>query len=169
MDPRFNGKVIQVDVTQEDSVVSLFNHTTEALGRIDYCINSAGVRLPFHPLEISRCGWLTPVPAQVGAQVSTDIAELSLAEFQRFQGVNNSGMFLVTRQASIVMRAQEEVPVSTSNPKRGSTRGSIVNIGSASALVATPGVLPYTTSKHAALGLTKNSGKFSFCSDLEGW
>jgi hypothetical protein len=34
-----------------------------------------------------------------------------------------------------------------------------VNLGSAMSLVASAGVLPYTASKHAALGLTKNSGK----------
>lgn len=89
-----------------------------------------------------------------------DIAELSLAEFQRFLDVNNTGMFLVTKQASILMRGQPEIHVSASNPNRGATRGAIVNIASANSLVAVAGLLPYTTSKHAALGLTKNSGEF---------
>jgi NAD(P)-dependent dehydrogenase (short-subunit alcohol dehydrogenase family) len=55
------------------------------------------------------------------------------------------------------MRMQELRPLS--NASRGSIRGAIVNLGSATSLVASPGVLPYTASKHAALGLTKNSGK----------
>ena len=57
------------------------------------------------------------------------------------------------------MRAQETQPISAANTARGATRGAIVNLGSASGLVASAGVLPYTASKHAALGLTKNSGE----------
>lgn len=106
---------------------------------------------------------------QIGAQQATDIASLSLSEFQRFLDVNATGMFLVTREASIVMRAQQSQPVSPSIPGRGSTRGSIVNLGSASSLVATAGILPYTTSKHAALGLTKNSGKYIHISHTATW
>lgn len=89
-----------------------------------------------------------------------DITKLSLPEFQRFLDVNTTGMFLVTREVSIAMRAQEPVAISSSLPKRGTTRGTIVNLASGASLVASPGVLPYTTSKHAALGLTKNSGEF---------
>jgi len=66
-------------------------------------------------------------------------------------------MFLVTREASIAMRSQDPVPVHPSQPARGTTRGSIVNLGSGSSMIATPGVLPYTSSKHAALGLCKNA------------
>lgn len=58
------------------------------------------------------------------------------------------------------MRAQESQPIEEANPARGTTRGAIVNLGSASSLVASAGVLPYTASKHAALGLTKNSGEY---------
>jgi NAD(P)-dependent dehydrogenase (short-subunit alcohol dehydrogenase family) len=97
---------------------------------------------------------------QIGAQAATDIASLPLSEFQRFLDLNTTGMFLVTKEASITMRAQELQSVSASTPGRGNTRGSIVNLGSASSLVATAGVLPYTASKHAALGLTKNSGEY---------
>lgn len=99
---------------------------------------------------------------QIGVQKGVDIASLSLADFQRFLDINTTGMFLVTREASIVMRAQEPQPVSQSSPGRGTTRGAIVNLGSGSSMIATPGVLPYTASKHAALGLSKNSGK---CAD----
>ena len=99
---------------------------------------------------------------QIGVQKAGDIATLPLAEFQRFLDVNTTGMFLVTREASIAMRAQEMRPISLSTPGRGSTRGAIVNLGSASSLVASAGILAYTTSKHAALGLTKNSGEYIF-------
>lgn len=97
---------------------------------------------------------------QIGVQEATDIASLSLADFQRFVDINTTGMFLVTREASIAMRAQEMRSISPSTPGRGTTRGAIVNLGSASSLVASAGVLAYTTSKHAVLGLTKNSGEY---------
>ncbi|KAI4604124.1 hypothetical protein KJ359_000252 [Pestalotiopsis sp. 9143b] len=98
--------------------------------------------------------FITP---QIGVQEAKDIANLSVAEFQRFLDVNATGMFLVTKHASIRMREQEPRAVSASNVGRGTTRGAIVNLGSGSSLVASAGVLPYTASKHAALGLTKNS------------
>lgn len=97
---------------------------------------------------------------QIGVQQPADIATLQLAEFQRFLDVNTTGTFLVTREATRVMRAQKLRPVLDSAPGRGTTRGSIVNLCSASSLSAAWGVLPYTTSKHASLGLTKNSGEF---------
>jgi short-subunit dehydrogenase involved in D-alanine esterification of teichoic acids len=37
-------EAVQVDVTKEASVEALFQTTTGKLGRIDYCVNSAGVR-----------------------------------------------------------------------------------------------------------------------------
>ncbi|GJC93321.1 3-alpha-(Or 20-beta)-hydroxysteroid dehydrogenase [Colletotrichum higginsianum] len=134
---QFNGFSFQVDITSEESVVALFAEASSKMGRIDYCVNCAGI----------------------GAQEATDIAGLSLSEFQRFLNVNTTGLFLVTREASIAMRAQKPVSVLPSDvkPDRGTTRGAIVNLGSATSMVATAGVLAYTTSKHAALGLTKNS------------
>lgn len=40
---QFKGFAIQVDVTKEDSVVRLFGETVKEFGRIDYCVNCAGV------------------------------------------------------------------------------------------------------------------------------
>ncbi|KAJ8129629.1 hypothetical protein O1611_g4001 [Lasiodiplodia mahajangana] len=131
----FKGKAVKIDITREDYVHSVFIEVVQELGRIDYCVNCAGI----------------------GVQETTDITSLSMAEFQRFIDINASGMFLVTKEASIIMRSQENQPVSTSNPGRGTTRGCIVNLASASSLIASHGVLPYTVSKHAAVGLTKNS------------
>ncbi|KAI6086406.1 hypothetical protein F4821DRAFT_130435 [Hypoxylon rubiginosum] len=132
---KFHVEAVQVDITKEDSVRRLFDRMTQVFSRMDYCVNCVGI----------------------GVEKAADIAGLSLAEFQRFLDVNTAGMFLVTREASIAMRAQEPRAVSDSSPGRGTTRGVIVNLGSGSSMIATPGVLPYTTSKHAALGLSKNS------------
>ncbi|ROT38903.1 NAD(P)-binding protein [Sodiomyces alkalinus F11] len=132
---QFRAVAVHVDITQEDSVRTVMALMAEIFGRMEYCVNCAGI----------------------GAQEGVDIAGISLAEFQRFLDVNTTGMFLVTREASILMRAQEPLPVSISSPGRGVSRGSIVNLGSGCSVIATPGILPYTTSKHAVLGLCKNS------------
>ncbi|KAI1660866.1 hypothetical protein F4813DRAFT_386276 [Daldinia decipiens] len=132
---QFHAEAIQVDITREDSVRGLVGRMVHVFNRMDYCINCAGI----------------------GVQKAVDIAGMPLVEFQRFLDINTVGMFLVTREASIAMRAQEPRVVSKSSPGRGTTRGAIVNLGSGSSMIATPGVLPYTASKHAALGLSKNS------------
>ncbi|KAF5688762.1 dehydrogenase [Fusarium denticulatum] len=128
----FRCEAIPIDVTREESVRNLMSHAVRTFGRIDYYVNSAGI----------------------GVRQAVDIANTSLSDFEKFLKVNTTGMFLVTREVSIIMRAQEPVAISAG---RGVSRGAIVNLGSASSMVASPGVLPYTTSKHAALGLTKNS------------
>ncbi|KAI0875429.1 hypothetical protein GGS24DRAFT_489261 [Hypoxylon argillaceum] len=132
---RFRAEAFQADITQEPSVRAFVQQMVREFGRIDYCVNCAGI----------------------GVQQATDIANTQLDEFQRFLNINTTGMFLVTREVSIAMRAQEPHSVSETSRSRGTVRGSIVNLGSAASLIATPGVLPYTTSKHAALGLCKNS------------
>ncbi|KAF7539878.1 hypothetical protein G7054_g1807 [Neopestalotiopsis clavispora] len=149
--PKFKGFAVHVDVTNEDSVVDLFTVASKELHRIDYCVNSAG--------NLLDSSIFLP---QIGAQGAADVANLSRSEFQRFLEVNATGTFLVTRQASIAMRAQEAKPVvvhpdGDGTASRGTTRGAIVNTASASSLVATRGVLAYTTSKHAVLGLVKNA------------
>lgn len=40
---KFQSKAVLVDVTQEDSVRSLFSEMVSAFGRIDYCVNCVGV------------------------------------------------------------------------------------------------------------------------------
>lgn len=99
----------------------------------------------------------TKICLQIGVQQGADIATLPLADFRRFLDVNTTGMFLVTREASRAMRSQEPRPVSSESPKRGTTRGAIVNLASVMSVVAAPEVIPYTASKHAVLGLTKNA------------
>lgn len=74
--------------------------------------------------------------------------------------VNVTGTFLVTRAMSAIMKSQEPIAVDLSSPGRGTTRGSIVNLGSASSFVATPKMIQYTAAKHAVLGITKNAGQY---------
>jgi NAD(P)-dependent dehydrogenase (short-subunit alcohol dehydrogenase family) len=129
--PSFRATPFKVDVTSEDSVNRLMACVRATSGRLDYCVNCAGI----------------------GVERAAPIAEASLAEFNRFLDVNVSGTFLVTRAASSMMAAQEPIKDSPLP-----VRGAIVNMGSAASFVSTPQMVQYTTSKHAILGLTKNSG-----------
>ncbi|KAI4119146.1 MAG: hypothetical protein LQ345_000900 [Seirophora villosa] len=134
-DPDYRAIAISTDVTVENDVDKMVDTAVREFGRIDYGVNCAGI----------------------GVNTPASIAESSVAEFQRFLDVNVFGMFLCTRALSRVMKIQSLRPVSDSNPRRGETRGAIVNMGSCSSFVATPMLGQYTTSKHAVLGLTRNA------------
>ena len=69
--------------------------------------------------------------------------EISVADWRRAVDVNLTGMFLCARMAFGIMRHQ--VPEG----------GRIINNGSVSAHVPRPGAAPYTATKHAVTGLTK--------------
>ncbi|WP_446666757.1 SDR family oxidoreductase [Flexivirga sp. B27] len=69
--------------------------------------------------------------------------EITLDDWQAVMDVNVSGMFLCAREAFRRMRAQQPVG------------GTIINNGSISAHVPRPDAAPYTVSKHAVTGLTK--------------
>lgn len=68
---------------------------------------------------------------------------ISLADWRAVLDVNVTGMFLCAREAFRRMRAQQPVG------------GTIINNGSVSAHVPRPEAAPYTVSKHAVSGLTK--------------
>lgn len=91
-------------------------------------------------------------------QIASEIAEADIQEFEKMLKINTTGTFIVTRIMSAIMKTQDPDPVDPQAPGRGSTRGSIVNIGSASGFVATPKMVQYTASKHAVIGITKNAG-----------
>ncbi|KAL7624842.1 hypothetical protein AAE478_004056 [Parahypoxylon ruwenzoriense] len=134
-DETFHAEAISIDVTVDESVKTAVGRALEMFGRIDYCVNSAGV----------------------GVRTASEIAEADADEFNAMLRVNVAGPFLVTRAMSAVMKSQEPKPVDPSSLNRGITRGAIVNIGSASSFAATPRMVQYTTAKHAVLGLTKNA------------
>jgi NAD(P)-dependent dehydrogenase (short-subunit alcohol dehydrogenase family) len=138
--PNIQVGAMQVDVTAEKSVTRAMEHMVRTFGRIDYCVNCAGI----------------------GVQNAKEIADIDINEFNHFMNVNVTGTLLVTSVASRLMRSQEPVPISHRSSGRGVTRGTIVNIGSAASYVASPDITQYTTSKHAVLGLTKNAGESIF-------
>ena len=105
------------DVTSEESVDALFAYVQSTHGRVDILVNNAGMA------------------------VSGRIDELSLADWQRVQDVNVTGMFLCCRGAARIMKPQKS--------------GRIINIGSISGQMPRVKSSPYTTSKFAVVGLTK--------------
>jgi NAD(P)-dependent dehydrogenase (short-subunit alcohol dehydrogenase family) len=90
-------------------------------GRVDLLFNNAGMGAPPVPLD-----------------------ELHVEKWQQVVNVNLTGVFLCTREAFRVMKAQSP---------RG---GRIINNGSISATAPRPNSAPYTATKHAITGLTKS-------------
>ena len=70
--------------------------------------------------------------------------EIELEVWQRTLDINLTGVFLCMKH---------EIPVMI---ERGG--GAIVNTASGSGIIATPGLSPYSASKHGVLGLTKTAG-----------
>jgi NAD(P)-dependent dehydrogenase (short-subunit alcohol dehydrogenase family) len=110
------------DVSDEASVVALFDAAVRHFGRIDVLFNNAGISAPPVLLE-----------------------DLTLAQWQSVVGVNLTGVFLCTRQAFRVMKAQ--------SPQGGR----IINNGSISATTPRPNSVAYSSTKHAVTGLTKTA------------
>ena len=78
-----------------------------------------------------------------GAFDGGPLEELSLATWMKVINVNLTGPFLCSREAMRIMKQQGG--------------GRILNVGSISAQMARMGSVPYTTSKHGLVGLTKAS------------
>lgn len=66
---------------------------------------------------------------------------------------------LCVRAVSKAMSVQEPLTHEGRNGPRSLGRGSIINLGSAYSYAASPGMLPYTVSKHAVIGITKAAGE----------
>jgi NAD(P)-dependent dehydrogenase (short-subunit alcohol dehydrogenase family) len=111
---------VPTDVTDEAAVRALFDAAVAAHGRVDLLVNNAG---------------------RFGPAASVD--GVSLADWQDVVAVNLTGVFLCTREAFRVMRAQQP------------QGGRIINNGSISAQVPRPMSAAYTATKHAVTGLTK--------------
>jgi NAD(P)-dependent dehydrogenase (short-subunit alcohol dehydrogenase family) len=75
---------IPADVTDPESVRSLFAKTKEAFGRLDLLFNNAGVGAPGVPLE-----------------------ELTFEQWKRAMDTNLTGVFLCTQEAIRIMKSQE--------------------------------------------------------------
>lgn len=76
--------VVPADVSQETSVVALFDAAVQKFGRVDVLFNNAGISAPPGVL----------------------LEDLTLADWQKVVDINLTGMFLCLRQAFRVMKAQ---------------------------------------------------------------
>jgi NAD(P)-dependent dehydrogenase (short-subunit alcohol dehydrogenase family) len=76
--------VVPADVSQETSVVALFDAAVQKFGRVDVLFNNAGTSAPPGVL----------------------LEDLTLADWQKVVDINLTGMFLCLRQAFRVMKAQ---------------------------------------------------------------
>ncbi|KAI2618420.1 hypothetical protein GGR54DRAFT_640544 [Hypoxylon sp. NC1633] len=133
--PNFRGEAIHVDVSKEESAKNAVAHTVRSFGRIDYCVHSAGIP----------------------PRTSDPLSSANFAEFQDLNGVHVNGTFLVVSAVSAAMASQEPKPVDASSPQRGVIRGTIVVLGSLASLITPPGMVQYSTAKHAVLGLAKSA------------
>ncbi len=75
---------------------------------------------------------------------STPVEEIDYETWKRMLDTNLTGAFLCTQQAILLMKGQTP------------PGGRIINNGSISAYSPRPDSVPYTTTKHAILGLTKS-------------
>ena len=78
-----------------------------------------------------------------GAFDGGPIDEITLETWNKVIGVNLTGVFLCTREAMRIMKKQKG--------------GRIINIGSISSRMPRMNSAPYTSSKHAVIGLTKST------------
>lgn len=137
----FKALAVSVDVGSRASVDAMVQAAVEAFGRIDYCVNSAGV----------------------GVRRHAPVDETDAEEMDRFWRVNVMGTFHCIQAVTKVMKAQDITTVLSprGGGRREVGRGTILNLGSLNSFVATPDIVQYTTSKHAIIGLTKNAGMYS--------
>ncbi|KAI1408767.1 NAD(P)-binding protein [Hypoxylon sp. FL1857] len=132
--PDFHAEAVQVDVTLPDSVQHAIEATTRAFGRIDYCVNGAGI-----------------------TGETSNVVEHSDVQFQRVMDVNVRGSFLVLKAVSAAMASQKPLLIDPDVPARGISRGAIVNMCSVASFAVLPQTVGYVTSKHAVLGLTRTA------------
>jgi glucose 1-dehydrogenase len=74
---------VQMDITKEDEVAAGFGQAREAFGGLDIVVNNAGVEAPY------------------------ELVDMPLEEWDRVISVNLTGVFLASREAARIMRADD--------------------------------------------------------------
>jgi 2-deoxy-D-gluconate 3-dehydrogenase len=116
----WRSRAITVDVSSEEQVAAMIGACQEHFASLDILVNNAGI----YP--------------------SAPVADMTGAEFERVMHVNLRSVFLTTKHASEVMKAQGG--------------GRIINVTSIDALhPSMVGLAHYDASKHGEWGFTKNS------------
>jgi NAD(P)-dependent dehydrogenase (short-subunit alcohol dehydrogenase family) len=117
---------VPVDVADRASVTSAIAEVTEAFGRIDICVNAAGI----------------PNPGKVFGKSGP----LDMEQFQRVIDVNLVGAFDVMRQCAELMTRNADVGLD-------GERGIIINVSSGAAFEGQKGQAAYSASKAGLIGL----------------
>lgn len=84
---------------------------------------------------------------------------LDLDLFSKMVDVNIKGAVYFVRAVIGAMSQQEPLSYTSRYGTRSLGRGSIVLLGSTNSYIGAPGMVSYTTGKHAILGLMKAAGK----------
>ncbi|PCG97119.1 Glucose/ribitol dehydrogenase [Penicillium occitanis (nom. inval.)] len=132
----YRTATFKVDVTDAEQVHGMVDFVVREFGRLDYCVNSAGVDNGIH----------------------APVADTDIDNFSKVQDVNSKGLMLCVRAEAAAMRKQEPRTFRGRSGERDIGRGAIVNMASANSFAGLPGKMSYTVSKHAALALTKMAG-----------
>jgi NAD(P)-dependent dehydrogenase (short-subunit alcohol dehydrogenase family) len=107
-----------MDVTDEKSVAAAFREAAWRYGGVDICVSNAGIAS------------------------AASVEETSLALWRKNMDILSTGYFLVSREATLLLKAQ-------------AMGGSIVFIGSKNALAASPGASAYCTAKASEIHLAR--------------
>ncbi|TKA79754.1 hypothetical protein B0A49_00568 [Cryomyces minteri] len=132
---------VKVDVCDESSIEAMVAAAVEKYGRLDIIVNNAGITGVTKENEeafVNGAGFRLH-------ETSTESFDLTIR-------INTRGLFLGCKHAIKQMLKQEPLEA---NSRGDRTRGWIVNTASMLGLVAFPGAPAYVTSKHGAVGLTK--------------
>jgi NAD(P)-dependent dehydrogenase (short-subunit alcohol dehydrogenase family) len=78
------------DASEEDQAQSIVSETVERFGRIDYCVNCAGVYEPVHILDMQRAAWEHTLRSNLDAVIYTSVAAA------REMAKNGGGRFVLT-------------------------------------------------------------------------
>ncbi|KNG88689.1 oxidoreductase, short-chain dehydrogenase/reductase family [Aspergillus nomiae NRRL 13137] len=135
----FRATAVQVDVSDEAAVNNMVEAAVKEFGRIDYCVHSVGME---------------SISGAATQHLKIDVYDQTMA-------VNARGTMLVLRAVSAAMAKQE--PRMHQSARHGTSRslgrGSIVVVNSVNGNMVAPGMLSYTASKHAVVGIAKTAGK----------
>ncbi len=94
--------VVQADVSDEQSVIGLFDAIRERFGRLDVVCNNAGTSI---------------------TTLARDFEKVTVEEWDRVFGVNVRGVFLVTKHAAPLLRESDDACIVNTNSSVGARPG----------------------------------------------